>query len=152
MATLLNACRFSTIGERNVHSKGFSQEICCSLIIHENRWSFLAIFIHLINLIKFNRFSKSNMVNRLNNYWRWARGQGSTLQLVGWSIVGKRYSWRTALRIFLILCIHVPYYKGKKRTRPFFQEKSGSLIIHENRFWPFSPVWGLWSTWYCILW
>ena len=65
VATLLNACRFSTIGERNVHSKGFSQENCCSLIIHENRWSFLAIFIHLINLIKFNRFSKSNMVTGL---------------------------------------------------------------------------------------
>ena len=64
VATLLNACRFSTIGERNVHSKGFSQENC-SLIIHENRWSFLAIFIHLINLIKFNRFSKSNMVTGL---------------------------------------------------------------------------------------
>ena len=61
VATLLNACRFSTIGERNVHSKGFSQENC-SLIIHENRWSFLAIFIHLINFIKFNRFSKSNVV------------------------------------------------------------------------------------------
>ena len=64
VATLLNACRFSTRGERNVHSKGFSQENC-SLIIHENRWSFLAIFIHLINLIKFNRFSKSNMVTGL---------------------------------------------------------------------------------------
>ena len=26
----------------------------------------------------------------------------------------------------------VPYYKGKKRTRRFSREKSGSLIIHEN--------------------
>ena len=30
--------------------------------------------------------------------------------------------------------MHVPYYKNKKRTRPFFREKSGSLIIHENVF------------------
>ena len=30
--------------------------------------------------------------------------------------------------------MNVPYYKTKKRTRPFFREKSGSLIIHENVF------------------
>ena len=43
-----------------------------------------------------------------------------------------QYSRRTALRIFLIFCMNVPYHKGKKRTRPFVREKSGSLIIHEN--------------------
>jgi len=47
-------------------------------------------------------------------------------------LVSKQYSWRTALRIFLIFCMNVPYYKGKKRTRPFVRENSGSLIIHEN--------------------
>ncbi len=36
--------------------------------------------------------------------------------------------------------MNVPHYKGKKRTRPFFQENSGSLIIHENRFWPFLAI------------
>ena len=41
-------------------------------------------------------------------------------------------SWKTALRIFLIFCMNVPYHKGKKLTRPFVREKSGSLIIHEN--------------------
>ena len=51
----------------------------------------------------------------------------------GWLVVvGYSFSWRTAPRIFLIFCTNVPYHKGKKRTRPFFREKSGSLIIHEN--------------------
>ena len=39
---------------------------------------------------------------------------------------------KTALRIFLIFCMKVPYYKGKKRARRFFRKNSGSLIIHEN--------------------
>ena len=34
----------------------------------------------------------------------------------------------------------VPYYKGKKLTRPFFRKNSGSLIIHENGFWPFLAI------------
>ena len=55
----------------------------------------------------------------------------------GWSVVCQEVFSKTALRIFLILCMHVPYHKGKKRTWPFFQENSGSLIIHENRFRPF---------------
>ena len=53
-------------------------------------------------------------------------------------LVCEHFSRITALRIFLIFCMNVPYHKGKKRTRPFFQENSCSLIIHENRFWPFS--------------
>ena len=57
--------------------------------------------------------------------------------------VREHFSRRTALRIFLIFCMNVPYYKQKKRTRPFFRENSCSLIIHENRFWPFSRVWDL---------
>ena len=46
--------------------------------------------------------------------------------------VREHFSRRTALRIFLIFCMNVPYYKQKKRTRPFFRENSCSLIIHEN--------------------
>ena len=77
---------------------------------------------------------------------------GSTLQfLVGW-LVSEQFSRITAPRIFPIFCMNVPYYKGKKTTRPFFREKSGSLIIHENRFWPFSRVWDLGWTQNCILW
>ena len=49
---------------------------------------------------------------------------------------------KTALRIFPKLGMHDQHDKTKKRTRPFVREKSGSLIIHENRFWPFSQVWG----------
>ena len=60
--------------------------------------------------------------------------------LVGLSVVRSQISWITALRIFLIFCMNVPYYKGKKPTRPFFQENSSSLIIHENVFWPFLTI------------
>ena len=31
----------------------------------------------------------------------------------------------------------VPYYKGKKRARPFVRKNTGSLIIHENVFWSY---------------
>ena len=48
--------------------------------------------------------------------------------------VREHFSRRTALRIFLIFCMNVPYYKGKKRTRRFFRENSCSLIIHKNVF------------------
>ena len=74
---------------------------------------------------------------------------GSTLQfstlvevrvLVFSPLVSEQFSRITALRIFLIFFMNVPYYKGKKTTRPFFREKSGSLIIHENRFWPFLAI------------
>ena len=54
--------------------------------------------------------------------------------------VRNHFSWKTALRIFPIFCMNVPYYKNKKRTRRFFREKSCSLIIHENRFWPFLAI------------
>ena len=40
--------------------------------------------------------------------------------------------WRTALTIFLIFCMNVPYYKTKKRTGPFVRENSGSFNNHEN--------------------
>ena len=33
--------------------------------------------------------------------------------------------------------MNVPYYKGKKSAWAFLREKSSSLIIHENRFWPY---------------
>ena len=39
--------------------------------------------------------------------------------------------------------MNIPYYKGKKRTRRFFREKSSSLIIHENMFWPFLAIFGM---------
>ena len=58
---------------------------------------------------------------------------------VGW-LVGYGFFWRTGLRIFPIFCMNVPYYKNKKRTRRFFREKSCSLIIHENVFWPFLAI------------
>ena len=51
-----------------------------------------------------------------------------TLQLV----VSVQFCSKTALRIFLIFCMKVPYYKSKKRARRFFRKNSGSLIIHEN--------------------
>ena len=41
-------------------------------------------------------------------------------------LVRSKISWITALRIFLIFCMNVPYYKGKKRTQPFFQESCSS--------------------------
>ena len=66
-------------------------------------------------------------------------GQASNSQCCP-SLVREHFSRITALRIFLIFCMNVPYYKGKKRTRPFFQENSSSLIIHENVFWPFLAI------------
>ena len=62
------------------------------------------------------------------------QGPQGPLQLAMFQLVSLQKIWRTALRIFLIFCMNVPYYKTKKRTRPFFREKSGSLIIHENVF------------------
>ena len=49
-------------------------------------------------------------------------------------LVSQLKIWRTALTIFLIFCMNVPYYKTKKRTGPFFREKSGSFNNHENVF------------------
>ena len=57
--------------------------------------------------------------------------------LVGLSVVSYRFSRKTGLRIFLIFCMNFPYYKDKKLAWAFFREKSSSLIIHENVFWPF---------------
>ena len=61
---------------------------------------------------------------------------GSTLQfstsvevrvgIVG-SLVCLLFFRKTAHRIFPIFCMNVPYYKGKKRTRRFSREKSGSF-------------------------
>ena len=56
--------------------------------------------------------------------------------IFSWSVSGD-FSWKTALRILAKLCMNVQHNKNKKRTRPFFREKSASLIIHENVFWPF---------------
>ena len=36
--------------------------------------------------------------------------------------------------------MRVPYYKGKKLTPQFSRKNSGSLIIHENGFWPFLAI------------
>ena len=47
-------------------------------------------------------------------------------------VVSEQFFSKTALRIFLILCMKVPYSEGKKRTWRFSRKKSGSLIIHEN--------------------
>ena len=68
--------------------------------------------------------------------WRWAHGLPCYssqrqlrlgLVLLGSSSVTDQDSWRTLLRIFLIFGLNVPYHKGKKRTRRFCQEKSGSF-------------------------
>ena len=56
------------------------------------------------------------------------------------ALIGEQNSRKTALRIFSIFCTNVPYIKVTKRTRRFFREKSSSLIIHENRFWPFWAI------------
>ena len=94
-------------------------------------------------------------------YWSGARPLGLYSSPLQWRsglwmlvclLVSQLKIWRTALTIFLIFCMNVPYYKTKKRTGPFFREKSGSLIIHENSFWPFSPLWWLGSTLYRIWW
>ena len=53
------------------------------------------------------------------------------------ALICHHFSGKTALRIFPIFCMNVPYYKVTQRTRRFFREKSSSLIIHENRFLPF---------------
>ena len=34
----------------------------------------------------------------------------------------------------------LPYCKSKKRARRFFRKNSGSLIIHENGFWPLFAI------------
>ena len=49
-------------------------------------------------------------------------------------LVSQLKIWRTALTIFLIFGMNVPYYKTKKRTRPFFREKSGSFNNHKLVF------------------
>ena len=58
-------------------------------------------------------------------------------------LVSHQLSWKTALRILAKLGMNVQYDEEKKRTRPFFRENSGSLIIHENAFWAFYGVWDL---------
>ena len=72
-------------------------------------------------------------------FWRWAtwfpRLRFSTSVEVRLGIVGSLVGWsvhllffrKTAHRIILIFCMNVPYYKGKKRTRRFSREKSGSF-------------------------
>ena len=56
------------------------------------------------------------------------------------ALICLHFSGKTALRIFPIFCMNVPYYKVTQRTRRFFREKSSSLIIHENRFLPFWAI------------
>ena len=70
-------------------------------------------------------------------------------RLVGWS---RKVIILPSLRIFRN---SVTSYRGMNQERwhgPISREKSISLIIHENRFWPFSRFWDLEWTWYCILW
>ena len=95
---------------------------------------------HKIHFTWFNRFNKFDWFNvRFNGYWLTLRpmvsmvtvlnvswGQAWYCPLVSW-LVGHQFSWRTALRIFPIFCMNVQYNKGKKRTRRFFREKSGSF-------------------------
>ena len=81
--------------------------------------------------------SSGQKVQKVLTLSRWT---GSTLQFstsveVRLGIVGPLVGWlltvqffrKTAHRIFLIFCMNVPYYKGKKRTRRFSREKSGSF-------------------------
>ena len=60
-----------------------------------------------------------------------SRGQGWNCQSVRWSIP-PHFSRRTALRILAKLGMNVPHYMNKKRTGPFFRERSGSILIHEK--------------------
>ena len=45
----------------------------------------------------------------------------------------------------------VPYYKSKKRARRFFRKNTGSLIIHENGFWPFLAKLSSFAGSFCLL-
>ena len=84
-------------------------------------------------------FSSFWIDSRFFEFWRWACWfpalQFSTSVEVRLGIVGPSVGWlvhllffrKTAHRIFPIFCMNVPYYKGKKRTRRFSREKSGSF-------------------------
>ena len=73
-------------------------------------------------------------------------------QLVG-QLVSKQFFSKTALRISQLFCMKVPYYKGQKLTRRFFQKNTGSFKNHKNvflndpvKYRPFSSVWLIGST------
>ena len=54
--------------------------------------------------------------------WDWCRNS--------WLIiVSEQFFSKTALTIFLIFCMKVHHYKGKKRTRRFFRENSQIFFI-----------------------
>ena len=55
----------------------------------------------------------------------------SVSQLVSW-LVSPLQIWKTALTISQLFCMKLGHYKTSKLTKPNFQKKSGSLIIHEN--------------------
>ena len=66
---------------------------------------------------------------------RLRRSRSHRITLVSsWLVSNNQFFSKTALRIFLIFCMKVPYYKGKKRTRRFFRKNSGSLIMRKNAF------------------
>ena len=48
--------------------------------------------------------------------------------MVGW-LVSNQFCSKTALTIFLIFCMKVHHYKGKKLTRRFFRKKSQFFFI-----------------------
>ena len=117
-------------------------EITDSRIFTENRALSVSSFYRCVTSCKKSKkslelFLRKTMTNHLTNH---------LTNNTSWSstdvepVVSRRYSWlvsyhffsKTALRIFLIFCLKVPYYKGQKRARRFFRRNSGSLIIHEN--------------------
>ena len=106
--------------------------------------------------------SSGQKVQKVLTLSRWT---GSTLQfstsvevrlgiveVVG-PLVSKQSFSKTALRIFMIFCMKVPYYKSKKRARRFFRKNTGSFKNHKNvflndpvKYRPFSSVWLIGST------
>ena len=70
-------------------------------------------------------------------------GQASNSQCCP-SLVREHFSRITAPRIFPIFCMNVQYNKGKKRTRRFVREKSGSFNNHDTV--PKTAIFQLWGT------
>ena len=108
------------------------------------------------------RWLSDRLTGRLGDWhldWRRAAGLGARLQSANSGSVCQLKIWRTALTIFLIFGMNVSYYKTKKRTGPFFREKSGSFNNHDFvflndpiSFRPFSWVWSIGTVRYCIFW
>ena len=64
--------------------------------------------------------------------------------LVGWWVGSHRFFSKTALRIFLIFCMKIQHYKGKKCTGPFVRKKfSSPKLGKKGPKWPKNGVFGV---------